>query len=71
MISAAALISVASLLIMGAFDYVWYNYRIFYMFWIALAIGVACIKIGERELLRTTAVFDSDEFSAAIDVDIQ
>ena len=50
----AAVSSGIAALTMGIFDYIWYNQRIFYLFWIVLAIGCACVRIGnyERERLR-------------------
>ena len=70
MISVAAMISVVALLIMGIFDYVWYNYRIFFLFWIVMAIGVSCIKIGNKELARSMIVNENDEYSATVDMDV-
>ncbi len=69
MIAAAALLSVVALLIMGMFDYVWYNYRIFFLFWVVMALGIACIKIGNRELSKNDFVTDNDEYAAVIDID--
>lgn len=50
----AAVSSGVAALTMGIFDYVWYNQRIFYLFWIVLAIGCAYVRIGnykhERQL---------------------
>jgi O-antigen ligase len=68
-LSTAAFVSVLSMLIMGMFDYVWYNYRIFFMFWVALAVGVCAIKIGTKELSRKNLVYDSDARSASIDIE--
>ena len=46
---AAAVASAVGLLVMGIFDYVWYNYRIFYIFWIVIAIGCAFVRVGNCE----------------------
>lgn len=70
MISVASMIAVLALLIMGIFDYVWYNYRIFFLFWIVMAIGVACIKIGNRELERSMIVNENNAYSATADMDV-
>ena len=32
-------------LLQGAFDYVWYNYRVFLIFWMTLAIGIAARRV--------------------------
>lgn len=70
MISAAALISVFAMLIMGMFDYVWYNYRIFFMFWITMAIGIACIKIATSKRSDNRYDAEHDENTATYDIDI-
>ncbi len=48
----ASLVSTASALIMGVFDYIWYNQRIFYLFWIILAIGCAFVRVENYEMAR-------------------
>jgi glycosyltransferase involved in cell wall biosynthesis/O-antigen ligase len=45
LISVAAMAGVAGFLMQGAFDYVWYNYRVFLMFWVALGIGAAAVRV--------------------------
>ena len=52
----AAISSVIAALTMGIFDYIWYNQRIFYLFWIVLAIGCAYVRVGnyEKERLSET-----------------
>jgi len=49
---AAAISSLVAALVMGIFDYIWYNYRVLYVFWIVIAIGCAFVRVGETELLR-------------------
>lgn len=44
--------SIVSALIIGVFDYIWYNPRMFYLFWIIIAIGNAVIRIGDYENSR-------------------
>lgn len=70
LISAASLAAVLSLLIMGIFDYIWYNYRIFWIFWVALAIGVACVRIGQREITRSQLCGDCNQYSADVDIEL-
>lgn len=48
----AAVASIASALIMGVFDYIWYNPRMFYLFWTIVAIGTAFVRVGDSERLR-------------------
>jgi len=38
-----------SFLVQGMTDYTWYNYRLFYMFWIMAAINTAIIRSTENE----------------------
>lgn len=44
--------AVLSSLIMGLFDYIWYNYRIFFLFWVVLAMACACVRVGNTERQR-------------------
>lgn len=48
----ASVASVASALIVGIFDYIWYNPRIFYLFWVVIAIGCAYVRVGDYERSR-------------------
>lgn len=48
----ASVASTIAALTMGFFDYIWYNQRIFYLFWIVLAIGCACVRVGNYERER-------------------
>lgn len=68
LITSACLISVLALLIIGVFDFVWYNNAIYFMFWSVLALGVACTRIGKRESSRDEYVLDSDERSTSINL---
>lgn len=49
---AAVIVSIISALIIGAFDYIWYNPRIFYLFWIIVAMGGAFVRVGDSERAR-------------------
>jgi O-antigen ligase len=49
---AATVASVIGALVMGMFDYIWYNYRVFYVFWIVIAIGCAFVRAGNYEAER-------------------
>ena len=54
----AALTSIIAALIMGIFDYVWFNYRVFYIFWIVIAIGCAFVRVGNTEAERQNLPLD-------------
>ncbi len=68
LLCAAALCSTLALCIMGLFDYVWYNYRIFFLFWTVLALGISSIRIGKRELTRLEVYENIGATSAYIDI---
>jgi O-antigen ligase len=70
LITLAALSSTLALLIMGLFDYVWYNYRLFFMFWLVIGICVCCVRIGKREQERCSVMEYSAEYSASIDLQV-
>ena len=42
--------AIIAMLLMGATDYIWYNYRIFFLFWIVVGLTVAQVRIGEETL---------------------
>ena len=48
----ASIVSTVSALIMGVFDYIWYNQRIFYLFWLVLSIGCAFVRVNNYEKNR-------------------
>jgi O-antigen ligase len=56
---AAAVASVIGALVMGAFDYIWYNYRVFYIFWIVIALGCALVRAGNYEADRNVGTSES------------
>ncbi len=56
----ASVSGVVALLIMGAFDYVWYNYRIYMLFWALMGLGTAQVRIGERETERAHTPLDDE-----------
>ena len=67
--TASSLIAVTSLMIMGFFDYVWYNNRVFFLFWIVMAIGVSCIRNGNVRMLKAQNLNIEDEYSASVDIE--
>jgi len=71
LISAAAFSAVLGILIMGLFDYVWYNYRIFFIFWALIGISIATIRYGNREIEKKNLVKTPSGNSATLDIDFQ
>ena len=60
--------AIVAALIMGAFDYLWYNYRIFYLFWVVIALSVAYSRIDVAERRRKSVFDDNDPQNAFIDI---
>ena len=48
----AVIASLVAAIIMGIFDYIWYNYRVLYIFWIVIALGCAFVRVGNYEIER-------------------
>ena len=59
--TAAALSSVIGALIMGMFDYIWFNNRVFFVFWLIMAIGCAFVRAGNNEAERKSSIFDDQQ----------
>lgn len=48
-ISTAALCSILGMLVQGMTDYVWYNYRVFGVFWIVMGLCVASLRCAKDQ----------------------
>ena len=70
LITAAGIASVCSALCLGLFDFIWYNYRIFFLFWIVAALSVANARIGRRDLLRQRQIMQNEADRASIELTI-
>ena len=70
LVVATAFSAVVGMLVMGLFDYIWYNYRIFFMFWALIGISVAAIRLGNREAEKKNFFTFSDEQNSAIDIEM-
>ena len=46
----ACLCGLCAVLVQGMTDYVWYNYRIFLMFWLMAGLSSAFVRVGRNEL---------------------
>ena len=64
----AALCSFTAILIMGIFDFVWYNYRVFFLFWMVLAVACAGTRVGNAEEQRRRFVTNTSEYQATMDI---
>ena len=66
----AALCAFTAVLIMGVFDFVWYNYRLFFLFWVVLAIACAGTRIGNADQRRHGYVVGSDQQQGTVDINL-
>ncbi len=57
----AVIASLIASIVMGVFDYIWYNYRVMYIFWIIIAIGCAAVRVGNYERNRKKETDDYTE----------
>lgn len=59
--TAASVSSIIGALIMGMFDYIWFNNRVFFVFWLVMAIGCAFVRAGNSEKERKSSILDEQE----------
>lgn len=45
LIISAGIAGIAAALVHGLVDYIWYNYRVFFVFWVVIAVLCACSKV--------------------------
>ena len=64
----AAFTSFIAAITMGLFDYIWFNYRIFFLFWIVIAISSAYYRVKENEDARKE--IEADYVSSSADTEI-
>lgn len=70
LVAATAFTAIMGMLVMGLFDYIWYNYRIFFMFWAIMGISVASIRFGNRETEKKKYFTSSDDYKSSVDIEI-
>ena len=66
LIGCGALCGVLAALVQGMTDYIWYNYRVFFVFWIVIGFVSAARRIDYR--LRKNKPCQNDEYSVDITV---
>jgi O-antigen ligase len=64
----AVVASLVASVVMGAFDYIWFNYRVLYVFWMIVAIGCATVRVGNYERTRKSDIEDYAEQKYGKDV---
>ena len=65
----ASMCSILGALVMGLFDFIWYNYRIFFLFWAILGLACACIRVGQAEENRHVYIESDETNTATMDLD--
>lgn len=60
------LAGIAALLIMGAFDHIWYNYRIYMLFWTVAGLVTAQIRVGDNDTERAANRVDDERTQGEI-----
>ena len=65
---AATFSSIIASLVLGMFDYLWFNYRIFFLFWIIVALVCAFYRTKEEESDRKAIVNNTDPCFANTDL---
>lgn len=70
MMIAGALCGALALLLMGIFDYVWYEYRIFFLFWCIFGLASALARIDRNERERKQMLQIAEEDYASVDFEI-
>ncbi len=70
LVSSAATVGILAILVQGLTDYVWYNYRVFLMFWIVLAIASASVNCAESELNTNTEDLQGGQNEKTAEIEI-
>ncbi len=65
---AAGFASICGALTIGLTDHIWYNYRVFLVFWVVMGLTVALMKINEKEKAKEDASVVCNMKSADIDI---
>ena len=66
----AAFCALTAALVMGLFDFIWYNYRVFFLFWTVLAFACACVRVGNAEKQRHAVQEYYESNQAAMELDL-
>ena len=59
---------IAGALVMGLTDYIWYNYRVFLIFWAIMALTIALVRVNDNESAKFKALNENNPFFATIDI---
>ena len=67
----AGLSSIVGALTMGLTDHIWYNYRVFFLFWAVIALTCALIRANDSVLEKEIFKMTNNNQFANLDIDIQ
>ena len=63
--ASAAMAGLTAALVHGLFDYVWYNYRVFFMFWVVAAMICAIANVHPKKLRDAELYCKDDTYNEA------
>ena len=63
---AMILSSILGVLIMGLTDHIWYDYRIFFCFWVMIALSSAQVRVGNAEHERQRISYENNAEQASV-----
>ena len=66
--SIAAGCGIFAVLINGLFDYVFYNSRVFFLFFVVVGIAVALSRVGRVERTRSAPIYDKGSTESVLDI---
>ena len=68
LMAAAPLCGISGVLVQGFTDYMWYNYRVYLMFWICLGLTAAFARFGRERIAAGESLMDDDSSTAVADI---
>ena len=65
------MVGILAALVHGTVDYIWYNYRVFFVFWLGVAVLRAYSEIGaEENKVKKISLFSGRERSASVELSL-
>ena len=71
LLGAAALSGIAAALTQGFTDYIWYNYRVYFIFWAVIGIAAAFRRCGAANRSHAYYPFKKDKDFAFLDIPLK
>ncbi len=67
--TSAAMSGLIAALVHGMVDYIWYNYRVFFMFWVVAALVCVSMDVCQKEKLKNgSQIFTMRDRSVSLDI---